>query len=161
MTIQEQIDHDLREAMRARAVEKLSVLRMAKSALMNATIEKAGARGGLTDPEALTVLRKQVKQRQDAIAGFAQGGRSELAEKERREIAILEEYLPTPLTGEEIAQLVREAIDETGATSPAQMGQVMKIATQKAAGRIDGKSLSQAVQDQIKRLQRSQIPKDL
>ncbi len=163
MTIQEKIDHDLREAMRARAAEKLSVLRMAKSALINAVIEKLRVRGGLSDPEALTVIRRQVKQRQDAIVGFAQGGRLEMAEKERREIAILEEYLPRPMAGEEIAQLVREAIEEAGASSPAQMGQVMKIATQKAASRVDGKSLSHAVQDELKRqsLHRPQIAKDL
>jgi uncharacterized protein len=149
MTIQDQIEADLKEAMRAREAERLSVLRMAKSALMNATIEKYGAGGKLADPEALMVIRKQVKQREDSIAGFEKGGRPELAEKERREMEILNGYLPKPLSEEEIKALVREAITETNAASKAQLGQVMKIATEKAAGRVDGKTLSQYVREAL------------
>ena len=89
MTIQEQVDHDLKEAMRARDAGRLSALRMAKAALMNAAIEKYGAGGKLADAEAIAVIRKQVKQRQDAIASFDQGGRPELAQKEQQEIAYL------------------------------------------------------------------------
>ncbi|MGA8659063.1 MAG: GatB/YqeY domain-containing protein [Chthoniobacterales bacterium] len=146
MTLQEKIDHDLREAMRAKAAERLSALRMVKSALMNAAIEKHGAGGKLADSDAIAVIRKQVKQRQDSITGFEMGGRMELAEKERKEITFISEYLPQPLSEAEIAQLVQEAIAEAQATSKAQIGQVMKIATAKAAGRVDGKTLSQAVQ---------------
>ena len=149
MTIQDQIEADLKDAMRAKQAERLSVLRMAKSALMNATIEKYGAGGKLTDPEALVVLRKQVKQREDSIAGFENGGRSELADKERREKEILTEYLPKPLSDEEIKALVQDAITESKATSKAQLGQVMKIATEKAAGRVDGKTLSQVARDAL------------
>lgn len=149
MTLQDKVDQDLREAMRAKEVERLSVLRMLKSALMNATIEKHGAGGKLDDSDAIAVLRKQVKQRQDSIIGFEQGGRIELAEKEKREIAYIAEYLPPPLSEAEIARLVDEAIAEAKATSKAQMGQVMKIAAAKAAGRIDGKTLSQAVQQAL------------
>jgi len=145
MTIQEQIEADLKDAMRAKQAERLSVLRMAKSALMNATIEKYGAGGKLPDPEALVVIRKQVKQREDSIAGFESGGRLELADKERREREILTEYLPKPLSDEEIKALVQDAIIQSKATSKAQLGQVMKIATEKAAGRVDGKTLSQIV----------------
>jgi uncharacterized protein YqeY len=146
MTLQEKIDSDLKEAMRAKEAERLSVLRMVKSAMMNAAIEKHGAGGKLTDSDAATVLRKQVKQRQDSIAGFEKGGRPELADKERREIGILSAYLPQPLTGEEVASIVQAAIAQTGASSRAQMGQVMKIVNEKAAGRADGKTLSEAVQ---------------
>jgi uncharacterized protein YqeY len=149
MTIQEQIEIDLKDAMRAREAERLSVLRMAKSALMNATIEKYGAGGKLSDPETLAVLRKQVKQREDSIAGFEKGGRPELAEKEKREMVILSHYLPKALSEAEITALVQEAIAEGKATSKAQMGQVMKIATEKAAGRVDGKTLSQFVRDAL------------
>jgi uncharacterized protein YqeY len=92
------------------------------------------------------VIRKQVKQRLDSIESFEKGGRPELAAKERKEIDYLAEYLPKPLAEEEIRQLVREAIAQAGATSKAQMGAVMKIVTEKAAGRVDGKTLSQAVQ---------------
>jgi uncharacterized protein YqeY len=146
MTLQDKVDRDLREAMRAKETERLSVLRMLKSALMNATIEKHGAGGKLDDSDAIAVMRKQVKQRQDSVIGFEQGGRMELAEKEKREIALISEYLPPPLSEGEIARVVDEAIAEAQATSKAQMGQVMKIAAAKAAGRIDGKTLSQAVQ---------------
>jgi uncharacterized protein YqeY len=146
MTLQEKIDSDLKQAMRAKEAERLSVLRMVKSAIMNAAIEKRGAGGKLADSEAIAVLRKQVKQRQDSVAGFEQGGRLELADKERREIEILSGYLPSPLTAEEVASIVQAAIAESGASSKAQMGQVMKIVNEKAAGRADGRTLSEAVQ---------------
>jgi uncharacterized protein len=146
MTLQEKIDSDLKEAMKAKEAERLSVLRMVKSAIMNAAIEKHGAGGKLADADAIAVIRKQVKQRRDSIEGFEKGGRPELAEKERREIEILSSYLPQPLTAEEVASIVRAAITETGASSKAQMGQVMKIVNEKAAGRADGRTLSEAVQ---------------
>ena len=146
MTLQEKIDSDLKEAMKAKEAERLSVLRMVKLAMMNVAIEKHGAGGKLADSDAIAVLRKQVKQRQDSVAGFEKGGRPELAEKERREIGILSSYLPQPLTAEEVASIVQIAIAESGASSKAQMGQVMKIVNEKAAGRADGRTLSEAVQ---------------
>jgi uncharacterized protein len=146
MTLQEKIDSDLKEAMKAKEAERLSVLRMVKSAMMNVAIEKHGAGGKLADSDAIAVLRKQVNQRQDSVAGFEKGGRPELAEKERREIGILSSYLPQPLTAEEVASIVQTAIAESGASSKAQMGQVMKIVNEKAAGRADGRTLSEAVQ---------------
>ena len=146
MTLQEKIDSDLKEAMKAKEAERLSVLRMVKSAMMNVAIEKHGAGGKLADSDAIAVLRKQVNQRQDSVAGFEKGGRPELAEKERREIGILSSYLPQPLTAEEVASIVQAAIAESGASSKAQMGQVMKIVNEKAAGRADGRTLSEAVQ---------------
>jgi uncharacterized protein len=146
MTIQEAIDADLRNAMRARDAARLSVLRMVKSALTNAAIEKVGAAGTLSDVEAVGVIRKQVKQRLDSIQSFETGGRPELAAKERQEIEFLTAYLPKPLGEDEIQQIVKDAIAQVGATSKAQMGAVMKIATEKAEGRVDGKTLSQAVQ---------------
>jgi uncharacterized protein len=146
MTIQEEIDGDLKDAMRARDAARLSVLRMVKSALMNAAIEKIGAAGVLSDFEAVAVIRKQVKQRLDSIQSFETGGRPELAAKERKEIEFLTAYLPKPLGENEIQQIVNDSIAQIGATSKAQMGAVMKIATEKAEGRVDGKTLSQAVQ---------------
>jgi uncharacterized protein len=146
MTIQEEIDADLKNAMRSRDAERLSVLRMAKSALTNAAIEKVGAVGGLSDSEAVGVIRKQVKQRLDSIQSFEKGGRPELAAKERKEIEFLTAYLPKPLGENEIQQIVQDAMAQVGATSKAQMGAVMKIAVEKAGGRVDGKTLSQAVQ---------------
>jgi uncharacterized protein len=149
MTIQERIDADIKEAMRAKEAHKLSALRMVKSALMNAAIEKHGAGGKLGDIDSLAVIRKQVKQRRESSEGFTKGGRPDLAAKETREIDFLNEYLPAPLTEREIQQLARDAIAEAGATSKAQMGAVMKIATEKAAGRVEGKALSKAVQENL------------
>lgn len=149
MSFQAQIDQDLKEAMKAREAEKLAVLRMLKSALKNTAIEKGGADAVLDDAEALAVVRKQVKQRQDSVEGFEKGGRPELAAKEKAEIEILSAYLPKQLSPEELTALVKEAIAEAGATSKTQMGAVMKIATPKAAGRADGKALSQEVQKQL------------
>jgi hypothetical protein len=146
MTIQERIDADIRDAMRSKQADKLSALRMVKSALMNVTIEKHGAGGKLADPDAIAVIRKQVKQRQESIQGFEKGGRPDLAKKESREIEYLRGYLPASLSDDEVQQLVREAIAEVGATSKAQMGAVMKVATEKAAGRVEGKVLSQTLQ---------------
>lgn len=149
MTLSERIDSDLKDAMRARDAEKLGVLRMLKSAIKNAAIEKGGASAELDDSEATQVIRKQVKQRQDSIESFEKGGRTELAEKEKSELAILNTYLPAAMDGEELARLVREAIAEVGATSRAQMGAVMKALGPKVAGRADGKTLSQEVQQQL------------
>ena len=149
MSIQQQIDADLKDAMRAKAADKLSVLRMLKSAMKYAAIEKSGAEGELDDAEALQVIRKQVKQRQDSIDSFEKGGRAELASKEKDELAILSAYLPQAMSGDELAQAVKDAIAETGATSRAQMGAVMKALQVKLAGRADGKTLSQEVQRQL------------
>jgi uncharacterized protein YqeY len=146
MTIQEKIDADIKEAMRAKEPDRLSALRMVKSALMNMAIEKHGAGGKLADLDTLNVIRKQIRLRQESVQGFEKGGRPDLAAKEKKEIDYLTEYLPVPLTESEIQELVKEAIVEVGATTKAQMGAVMKLATEKAAGRADGKALSQVVQ---------------
>ena len=143
-----QIDEDLKEAMRARDTRRLSVLRMLKAAMKNAAIEKAGA-DELSDADAVAVVRKQVKQRQDSIESFQRGGRIELAENEKAEIAVLNAYLPQAMSEEELRTLVAETIAETGATSRAQMGAVMKVLALKAAGRADGKTLSAEVQRQL------------
>lgn len=149
MTLSEQIDHDLKEAMKARDAAKLGTLRMLKSAFKYAAIEKSGADAVVDDETALSVIRKQIKQREDAAVGFEQGGRADQAEKERAEIAVLSVYLPKALSPEELSAIVRDAIAEVGATGKAQMGAVMKIAQAKAAGRADGRSLSSEVQKQL------------
>ena len=146
MTLQSQVDNDIKDAMRARETVRLNALRLLKSAMKNAAIEKGGAETMLDDAEASAIIRKQIKQRQDAIEGFEKGGRPELAAAERAEIEVLSAYLPAALSADEVTALAREAIAEAGATSKQQMGAVMKIATAKAAGRVDGKTLSQAVQ---------------
>ena len=149
MKIQERIDSDLKDAMRAHNATKVGVLRMLKSALKYATIEKSGAEAELDDAEAAQVIRKQAKQRQDSIESFEKGGRAELAKKEKEELSILNEYLPQPMSPDEVSKIVRETIAEAGATSRAQMGAVMKALQAKVAGRVDGKALSAEVQKQL------------
>lgn len=148
MTLQERLDLDLKEAMRARDATKLGVLRMLKSALKYAAIAKSGAEAELSDAEAAQVIRKQVKQRQDSIESFEKGGRAELANKEKEELSILNAYLPQAMSGDELTKVVRETIAEVGATK-AQMGVVMKALQAKVAGRADGKTLSAEVQKQL------------
>ena len=147
MTLNERIDSDLKDAMRAKDASRLNVLRMLKSALKYAAIEKSDA--GLDDAAASQVIRKQVKQRQDSIESFEKGGRPELAAKEKEELEMLNAYLPKGINAEELAAMVRETIAEIGATSKAQMGTVMKAMQTKAAGRADGKTLSAEVSKQL------------
>ncbi len=149
MTLQERVDSDLKEAMRAKDTRKLGVLRMLKAALKYAAIAKSGAEAELSDAEAAQVARKQLKQRQDSIESFEKGGRAELAAKEKEELLILNAYLPQAMSSDELAKVVRETIAETGATSKAQMGGVMKALQAKVAGRADGKTLSQEVSRQL------------
>ena len=149
MSLQKRIDEDLKDAMRAKDAARLSVLRLLKAALKNAAIEKVGADGELKDADAVAVIRKQVKQRQDSIESFEKGGRHELAKKEKAEIAVLNNYLPQAMNAEEVAKVVAETIREVGATSRAQMGVVMKALQPKVAGRADGKTLSTEVARQL------------
>jgi len=149
MSLRERIDSDLKEAMRAKDATKLGVLRMLKSALTYAAIEKSGADADLNEAEAVQIIRKQVKQRHDSIESFEKGGRAELATKEKQELSILNTYLPQAMNPDELSKIVRETIAEVGATSKAQMGAVMKATQAKVAGRADGKTLSVEVQKQL------------
>src|SRR6478609_732648 len=115
MDFQTRIDNDMKEAMKAREADRLSVIRMLKSALKNAAIEQGGAEARLDDAAAMSVVRKELKKRQDAIEGFQKGNRPELAEKERAEAEILNGYLPKGLSEEELKALVAECIKELGA----------------------------------------------
>jgi len=143
------VDVDLKDAMRARDATKLGVLRMLKSAMKYAAIEKSGAEAEISEAEAVQVIRKQVKQRQDSIESFEKGGRPELAAKEKEELSVLSGYLPQQMATEELTKIVRDTIAELNATSKAQMGAVMKALQAKISGRVDGKTLSQEVQKQL------------
>jgi len=145
MDFQARIDEDLKEAMKARQTDRVAVLRMLKSAVKNAAIEKGGADTRLDDASAFAVVRKEVKKREDSIESFKKGNRPDLAGREESELAVLKAYLPEPLSPAEIDALVAECVRETNATSKAQMGVVMKLATARAAGRAEGKALSAAV----------------
>jgi uncharacterized protein YqeY len=148
-SLSDQITAQMKTAMRERNKVTLNTLRALKSAITNAAIDKAGAGTELPENEVINIIRKQIKQRQDSIEQFEIAGRSELAENEKEEITILESYLPTPLTDEEIVAAVEASITETGAQSKKDMGQVMKLLQEKTGGRADGKKLSQAVMQRL------------
>jgi uncharacterized protein YqeY len=147
MLIVEQIQKDLVGAMKAKEELKLSVLRMAKAALMNKKIELGKPLG---DPEALAVLRTLIKQRRDSSEQFRKGKRDDLADKEEAEIKIIELYLPAGASAEEIDAAVASAIQETGATSAKDMGKVMKATMANLAGKnVDGKQVSEKVRARL------------
>jgi uncharacterized protein YqeY len=139
------IPEDLKAAMKAKDTVALAVIRALKTAMTNASIEKGGLGTPLDDAEVTALIRKQIKQRQDSITQFTNAGRTELAANEEAEVAVLEKYLPANLSAEEIAAIIEAAIAETGASSKADMGKVMKLAQERTAGRADGKTLSQEV----------------
>jgi len=138
----ETIRAELTAAMKARDAERLSTLRMLQSAFKYQQIESGHE---LSDEEAMTVIRKAVKQRLDSIEQYTKGNRPELAEKERREMELLKTWLPPELTDEEIEAGIREIIASTGAQSKKDMGKVMKEATARFKGRADGKKIQEIV----------------
>lgn len=150
MSLHTEIADQMKDAMRAKDSVSLNTLRALKSALKYAAIEKLGAEGELDGPDAIAVVRKQIKQRRDSLESFQANGRPELAEKEQAELTVLERFLPAALSEAEIDALVTAAIAETGAAGKADMGKVMKALQEKTAGRADGRALSQAVGKQLK-----------
>jgi len=146
LNIRELIDEDSKDALRAHEAERLSTLRMLKSALMNAEI---AAGHDLTDTETLQVLEKQAKQRRDSVEQFTAGGRQDLATKESAELGVIEKYLPAKMSREEIELLVQQAIAELGANSAADMGKVIQAVMGKAAGSANGKEVSEIVKSKL------------
>jgi uncharacterized protein len=147
MTFLERINGDLTAAMKNKEAERLSTLRMVKTALKNREIEKMSP---LTDEEAIRILQSLVKQRRDSIEQYEQGGRPELAEKEAAEIKIIEEYLPAALDEAAITRIVEETIAQTGANSMKEMGSVMKAVMARLAGQtVDGKVVNQIVNSML------------
>ena len=147
MTLMERISQDLTSAMRAREAQRLAALRMAKAALMNREVEKGRA---LDESEEQQVVVSLIKQRRDSIEQFRQGGRQDLADKEAAEIITLEVYLPPPVDPAEIERAVSEAIAEAAATSPKDLGKVMKAVMPKLAGRaVDGRTINELVRRKL------------
>jgi uncharacterized protein YqeY len=134
VTLKERITEDMKVAMRASDKERLSTIRMAQAAIKQREVDE---RITLDDAQVVAVLEKMVKQRKESIAQFEQGGRTDLANKERQEIELLRAYLPVPLSAGEIDALIREAIAATGAASVKDMGKVMALVKTRAAGRAD------------------------
>jgi len=138
----EKIRADMTAAMKAQEKERLSTIRMLQSSIKN---EQINAGHELSDEEAMAVIRKAVKQRQDSIEQYTSGGRLELAEKERSEMELLKAYLPPELSDEDLEAGIREIIASTGALSRKDMGKVMKEATARFRGRADGKKVQELV----------------
>ena len=134
MTLKERITEDMKSAMRASDKERLSTIRMVQAAIKQREVDE---RIVLDDTQVLAVLEKMVKQRRESISAFEQGGRADLADKEKAEIQILTAYLPEQLTEAEVDALIQAAIAETGAASLKDMGKVMGAVKAKAAGRAD------------------------
>jgi uncharacterized protein YqeY len=140
--LSDQVRADLTESMKARSAERTSVLRMLQAAIKN---EQINVQHELADEEVMTVIRKAVKQRLDSIEQYTKGNRPDLAAKEQSELEILKTYMPPELTDEEIESGVREIVASTGAQSKKDMGKVMKEATARFKGRVDGKKIQEIV----------------
>jgi uncharacterized protein YqeY len=149
-TLKERIDVELKDAMRAKNELATSVLRMLKSAVKYKEVEP-GAKA-LDDAGVLQVIATMIKQRRDSVEQFKAGGRQELADKEEKEIALLQTYLPQQLSAEELKREVAAAIQAAGAKSPKDMGAVMKALMPKVQGKVEGKAISEEVKAQLGKL---------
>ena len=143
MTLLERLQQELKAAMLAKDADRVSALRMLKSAVGYVQIERKTET--LSDAEVVAVVQKEIKKRRDAMEQYQTGGRPELAAKEEQEIRVLEIFLPQAASAEELEQAVRTIIQETGATSKKDMGPVIKAVQAKMAGRADGKTISTLV----------------
>jgi uncharacterized protein YqeY len=148
MALKEKLRADMTASMKARDELRTATLRMALTAVTNEEVAGKTARE-LSDDEVLKVLAREAKKRREAADAFDGAGRAELAERERAEGAVLDEYLPAQLSDEELAALVREAVSESGAEGPKAMGQVMKVVQPKIAGRAEGGRVAAEVKRQL------------
>jgi len=144
MSLKERLKADMKEAMKAKDKVKLSTIRMINSLIKNAEIEK---RGELTDEEIIQLLMKYAKQRKESIEMYEKGGRQDLVEKEKAELAVVESYLPKQMSEEEIREVVKQTIEEVGASSVKDMGKVMKAVMPKVKGRADGSVVNRIVKE--------------
>lgn len=147
--ISSQITEDMKTAMRAKDTVTLNVVRALKSSIKYAAIEKNGAEGELDDAEAIVVVRREIKKRQDSLSQYEQANRPELAEVEKAEIVVLEKYLPAAMSQEDLVKLIETAIAELGATSKKDMGKVMKLVQERTEGRADNKAISSEVSSRL------------
>lgn len=145
--LEEKIFNDYKEAMKSKDELKSSALSFLRAAMINVAIEKK--KKNLDDSDVISVIRKQIKERQDSIEQFQKGSRQDLADKETKELEILKSYLPLELSADEIKKIIEEAILSTGALSMKDMGKVMKEISAKIAGRADGKTVSDLVKERL------------
>jgi uncharacterized protein YqeY len=143
MSLQARLSQELKAAMLAKEADRLSTLRLLKSAVGYAQIERKT--DNLSEADFVGLVQKEIKKRRDSIEQFEKGGRPELADKEKKEIPVLEAFLPQPLSAAELEQLVKATIQDLGAATKKEMGPVIKAVQAKAAGRADGKSISAMV----------------
>ncbi|MEK3991244.1 MULTISPECIES: GatB/YqeY domain-containing protein [Robertmurraya] len=146
MSLLERLNNDMKQAMKNKEKDKLSVIRMVKASLQNEAI-KTGQE--LSGDEELTVLSREVKQRKDSLHEFEKAGRDDLVEKLRTELSYIVEYMPKQLTEEELSDIVKSAILETGASTKAEMGKVMAVLMPKVKGKADGSLVNKLVQQHL------------
>jgi uncharacterized protein YqeY len=148
MSLKERMSTDLKTAMKSGDKLRLETLRTLRAVLLEKEIEKRGSGPGMTPEDELTVLTGAAKRRKESIEQFRNGGRPELADQEEQELKIIQEYLPKPMGEDEITAVIRGAIAETGASSPADFGKVMPLVMKQVKGKADGK----LVQELVKKL---------
>ncbi|MBP3231235.1 MAG: GatB/YqeY domain-containing protein [Anaerovibrio sp.] len=146
MSIKEQLANDMKEAMKAKEKERLAVIRMVRGAIRQQEID---GKTELDDEAVIAVISKEVKMRKDSIVDFQKGGRDDLVAQNEAEIAFLMPYLPKQLTEDEVRELVKEAVEKTGASSPKDMGKVMGALMPKVKGQADGKMVNQLVKEAL------------
>lgn len=146
MSIKSRIETDYIAAFKSKEGEKVSCLRMLKAAIKNREID---AKKPLDDEGVIALMATELKKRQESVEQYTQGGRLELAEKEKNEIVMIQQYLPQQLSDGELSQLIDKAITEARASSPKEMGAVMKILAPQIKGRADGKRVSLQVQEKL------------
>lgn len=146
MSLREQVNDDLKSAMRGGEVTRRDTIRLLLAALKQREVDE---RKTLTDADVLGIIEKMIKQRRDSISQFEQGGRQDLADKEKAELALLQAYMPQAMSDDELATAVAAAVAESGAQSPADMGKVMAVLKPKLAGRADMSKVSAAVKAKL------------
>jgi uncharacterized protein YqeY len=143
MSLVDRLTDDMKQAMRNKEKDKLSVIRMVKSSLQNEAIKYG--KSTLTDDEEMSVLNRELKQRKDSLQEFANAGRDDLVEKTKQEIDMLMTYMPKQLTEDELSVIVKETIAEVNASSKADMGKVMSAIMPKVKGKADGSQVNRIV----------------
>ncbi|MDM5211646.1 GatB/YqeY domain-containing protein [Peribacillus sp. NJ4] len=146
MSLLERLNNDMKQAMKNKEKDKLSVIRMLKASIQNEALKQ---RQELTDDEELTVLSRELKQRKDSLQEFENAGRSDLVDKVRTELVYVEAYMPEQLSEEEISTIVKQTIEEVNATSKADMGRVMGALMPKVKGKADGSLVNKLVQQHL------------
>ncbi len=146
MSLRDQINDDLKAAMRSGETVRRDTIRLLTAALKQREVDE---RKTLTDADVLAVIEKMIKQRRDSISQFEQGGRQDLADKEKQELTLLQTYMPQAMGEDELAAVIAAAVAETGASSPADMGKLMAVLKPKLAGRADMGKVSAAVKAQL------------